>query len=393
MKRVGLFLVVSTFIIGCAFPDPNAPTQGEGRQAHPSVSRAEQADIRARFQQKYTEDETRADEKVDELEKKALKAIRMSIGKQAWGPGQDPPESSSVAIRKLRAAKIKVRLTPITDEDGKAIDDNFLQLTDSYSERLTQQNRKIVEQRLSKAEMREIQQGSKSVLSVNDLRQPVMSLSLIAFEANMEVPSLHLMQMLDVAGTVRGLKFAGMTLDAADYAHFKKGLTRLKRVEAIAAATLALLATYQAVLNDGGDPKALDVVAEGALKAFPLKVEATDAEARAYAKDLTANIAKVRGRYEGWMRKAYGDAAYEKKYKAQMEPLFQYAESSQTQKSVFEMQHQSAEPEPAPVRAKQAEPAPRDLSANGVDRASRRFARVTRKARSTPRSRSFPCRA
>ncbi len=331
--------------------------------------------MRAKDRKKYAEDEDKEDERVDKLEKDALKAIRMSLGKQAWGPGQNAPEPSSVAVRKLRAAKIKVRLVPIVNEDGKAIDDNFLNLTDSYSERLTQLNRKIVEQRLTKAETREIQQGSKHIMSVNDLRQPIISLSSAALEANNAVTYAHLSQMLDVSMNVRTRKLMAMELDAADYEHFRKGLTRLKRIEAIAATTVAMLAAYQAVLNDGGDPKALDVVAEGALKGFPIKVEASPDEAKAYVKNLRGNVAKVRGRYEADMRKAYGDAKYERSYKAQYDALFDMAENAQNQKSVFEMQRHNARAHSA-YRAKQAEPAPAparvsaapsDASADGVD--------------------------
>jgi len=380
MQRLGLFIVVASALVGCNLPLASSPSSGgpDDGSAHASIPKEAQAEMRAKDQKKYAEDEEKEDERVDEIEKNALKAIRMSLGKQAWGPGQGAPEPSTLAVKKLRAAKIKVRLSPITNEDGKSIDDNFLQLSDSYSDRLTQLNRKIVEQRLTKAETKEIQQGSKHIMSVNDLRQPVMSLSSVALESNFHVTHLHLTQMLDVSMNLRTRKLMAMELDAADYEHFRKGLTRLKRIEAIAATTVAMLATYQAVLNDGGDAKALDVVAEGALKAFPIKVEASNEEAKAYVKNLSGNVAKVRGRYEAWMRKAVGDAKYDRSYKAQYDALFDMCENAQKQKSVFEMQRENmenAQAERSAARAKQAEPAPRsapppppsDLSANGVD--------------------------
>src|SRR5207237_430629 len=81
------------------------------------------------------------------------------------------------------------------------------------------------------------------------------------------------------------------------------GLERQRRSEAIAATTLAMLAAYQAVINNGGDPKALDIIGEGALKAFPIKPAVTDDDAKQYVGALGQNVSKAKAKYEAMMRK------------------------------------------------------------------------------------------
>src|SRR5262249_46644863 len=211
------------------------------------------------------------DEQLDKLEKDSLKALKVALGKEAAWQGGQPGESSSSALVAIKKAEMKVRLEPVTDGDGKAVNDDFFQLKDSFTDRVQQLQRKIAEQKASKAEMKEIQDGSKQIMKINDLRSAVMAVSMQTMMSNNHVQSSSLQTMLRVSGLVRSRKLYNMQLDANDYALVKRGLERQKRAEAIAATNLAMLAAYQAVINGDGDPKALDIIAEGALKAFPVK--------------------------------------------------------------------------------------------------------------------------
>lgn len=64
----------------------------------------------------------------------------------------------------------------------------------------------------------------------------------------------------------------------------------MRRAEAIAASTMGMLAAYQSVINDGGNPEALNVIATNTLNAFPLIAKATDEEAKNYVSGLKGNV-------------------------------------------------------------------------------------------------------
>jgi len=336
-----VFLVAtSTFGLGCGMSTPPggaaAPEgQQQGSSQHKYVMPKESEDaLRKGEQQAYAQADEREDEELDRLEKEALKAIKLALGQQSSMPGMPPPESSSTALKSIKAAKMKVRLEPVVDGDGKAVNDDFLQLKDSYTERVTQLSRKIAEGKASKAELKEVQEGSKQIMKINDLRSQVSAISMQVMMTNNHVQSSSLSTMFRVSELVRSRKQMEIELNADDYALIRRGLERQKRAEAIAATTLAMMAAYQAVINENGDPKALDVIAEATLKAFPVKAQATDEDAKQYVAQLGANVQKIKARYEAGLRKVHGDAKYEKRYKAGVDAMFSRAENAQNVKTV-----------------------------------------------------------
>jgi hypothetical protein len=294
-----------------------------------------------RKQEKMAEErsEQMENEELDRMEKEALKALRQALGKESASPGQPSPNPSSACVRDLRAASYKLRIEPVKDGDGKAVGDgNYLQLVDSFTERLPVLARKSAEGKATPAEQAEMRNGAKYAFKIVDLKLQVTSVSAAAFTSNTRVQTGGIGTMLKVSGMVRSRKLMNMEMSDDDYASVKRSLERSRRAEAIAASTMGMMAAYQAVLNGGkGDPKALDVIAESTLKAFPLKVTVTDQEARDYVKNLGENVAKEKAKYEGWMRKAHGDAKYEKLYKQGIDSMFQQAEQAQSQKSVGEI--------------------------------------------------------
>jgi hypothetical protein len=141
------------------------------------------------------------------------------------------------------------------------------------------------------------------------------------------------MQLMRAAQVVRTRKTYEMELNDDDYALIKRGLLRQKRSEYLAASSLGMLAAMQAVA-EGGDPKALDIIAESTLKAFPLKLEVTDEEAKTYVHELDKSASLVKSRYEQMMRAVHGDAKYEANYKAGVDSMFQQVESASSAKSI-----------------------------------------------------------
>jgi hypothetical protein len=332
-------LVLATSTLGCGMLAPQggaAPPSG-GQAPRIVIPKESQDQIRKSEQQAFAQADERNDEELDRREKEALKALRIALGKEKWADHMGEPPPSSANIKALRAAGVKMKVANVTDQDGKAVNEDFLQLKDEATDKLGVLSRKMAEGKASAAEKKQLQDYSKHSFKLMDLRMQVMKVSLATMQSNLDVQMKSLEQMLRVSQMVRSRKMYEMELDAEDYALVRRGLERQKRAEAIAATTMAMLAAYQAVINDGGDPKALDVIASAALEAFPVKADVSDADANAYVEGLQGNVAKVKERYEAWMRKAHGDAKYEKQYKAGIDAMFKQAEDASSQKSVNEI--------------------------------------------------------
>ena len=284
----------------------------------------------------YAAADDAADEQLDKLEKEALLAIRVSLGKDKWSDAQPAPLAASQGVLAIRKAKIKMRLVPV--ETGAAqTSDDFLQLKDEATDKITLLGRKSADGTATAGDRAQMMALSRSMMKLVDLKMQVMKTTTAALTDNSNVQTSSLTTMLRVSGLVRSRKMYSMEMTAEDYALVKRGLERQRRAEAIAATSMAMLAAYQAVINNNGDPRALDVIGDGALKSFPIKPSVTDEEAKAYVDGLGANVQKVKARYEAQMRKTWGDAKYERTYKAGIDSLFAQAEGAQNQKSATQI--------------------------------------------------------
>jgi hypothetical protein len=276
-------------------------------------------------------------QQIERMEADLVKALKGSLGQQAPSPGLPPPEPSSAIIEELTRAKIKLRLEPVVDQEGRPVNDHFLQLKDSFTDRVQVLSRKMSEGKATAAEKKEMQEGARHVGKINDLRTQVMNLSMVTMSSNSQVQTSSMTTLLRAAGMVRTRKMMEMELNEADHARAKKWLERQRRSEAVAATSLGMLAAYQAVLNQGGDPKALSALAEQALKGLEARPEVSEQEVKDYLGNLGVNVAQVKARYEEMMRKIHGDAKYERQYKAGIDAMFRQAEGADNQKSVTQM--------------------------------------------------------
>jgi hypothetical protein len=344
MKHAALCALVvfasssSTFGCGLVLQQPTALGRASVTSASSTApSQATKDRLRKVEKTQADAEESTENDQLDKMEKDAAKALSQALGKAAQFSGGPLPESSSTVVLALRKSPVKVRMEPVTDADGNAFGDNFFKLKDSFTDRLVELQRKLVEQRASKAEKKEVLSGSKYMMKVNDLRSAVASVSFQAYRSNSQVQSQSLKTMLSLSQTVRMHKLMDLDFSAEDYARVRGSLERARRGEAIAASMTGMLAAYQAVLNDGGDPKALDAIAESTLKAFPVKVTVTDDEAKGYVDNLGDRAAEQKAKYEQMMRKTYGDAKYEKLYKPNIDAMFAQAESAQSQRSATQL--------------------------------------------------------
>lgn len=265
---------------------------------------------------------------LDRAEKDLHKALELALGRQPAVAGGPTPYAASKCVTELRQAKIALRLEPVVDAAGKPVASNLLQLKDSYTDRVQILSRKMAEQKATKREMKEMQDGAKHMVKLGDLRGQITAATMPAMSSGWLVTSSSLNTMLAVSQMVRARRTYGMQWTTQDYELVATILGRQKRAEAIGAVAIAMLAAYQAVLEKGADPKTLDVVAEQTLAVFPLKATVSVDEARSYVEQLDENIAATKARYEAQMRSTFGDAQYEKSYRASIDAMFAQAEQS-----------------------------------------------------------------
>ncbi len=335
---VGLVVLALPFASGCGMvPSGYGLASPAGAGAY-QVPQASKDALRAQEKQAYATTDALEDDTEAKLEKDLQKALKYTLGREGQVQGVAPPAAASEGIKTLRTAGIKLRIEPVTNEDGGAVADNYVQLKDSFTDRVKQLQPKLVAGQASPAEIKEVQHGSKYALKVTDLQMQVLKISGVALTANSAVQTSGLSNMMKIANMVRSRKMMSMDFNDDDWAQVKSILGREKRTELVAASTLGMLAAYEAVIGKNGDPKALDVIANATLDAFPLQVAATDDEAKAYVQNLSQNASAQKAKYEAWMRSAYGDAKYERQFKAGIDRMFDQASGASQQKSIGQIQ-------------------------------------------------------
>lgn len=279
------------------------------------------------------------DQEVAKQEKDVLHALAMSLGKEGPAPGMPPYESGSQALTELRAAKFKLRIEPVTNSSGAAIGGgSFVQLKDSFSDRVQALQGKLAAGTASASERAEVMSGSKQIMKLQGLKMQVNAISLAALGTNTHVLNGSLTAMLKISGMVAVRKQQNMDWTDDDYARVKRILTRQKHWEAMGAATMGMMAAYEAIIGTNtGDPKALDAIADSTTKAFPLDPQVSDDDAKSYVSHLTDNVAAMKSKYETMMRGAVGDAMYEQQYKAGIDRMFAQAGNAGSTKSVTQV--------------------------------------------------------
>lgn len=329
-------LIVAASLVGCGLFGGQKQASEQPAEQKPVVEQASKDLIRQGEQQAFQA----ATAELDKPEEDVKKALELSLGRIPAYQGGQNPYPASQSITELRKAKIDIRIEPVVDQNGKPVANDFVQLKDSYTDRVQELSRKMAEQKASKKEMKELQDGAPHMVKLNDLRSQVMAASLPAMQSGWLVTSSALGTMMRTSAMVRSRRQYEMEWTDEDYELVRQALEVQRRAETLAAISLGTLAAYQAVV-DGADPQALDAVAEESLKLFPIKGEATLDDAKAYVAALGENIASTKERYEAQMRATYGDTVYEQQYKAGIDAMFAQVESSMTAKSATEIANEA----------------------------------------------------
>ncbi|MBL4685188.1 MAG: hypothetical protein JKY37_11405, partial [Nannocystaceae bacterium] len=212
----------------------------------------------------------------------------------------------------------------------------FVQLKDSYTDKVTKLSRKMAEGKASKKDMKFIQKGAVHVVKLNDLKGQVRAATMPAMQAGWVVTTGSMTTMSTVAGMIRTRRQMEMEWTEGDYELVQGVLARQGRREALAAISIGLLATYQAVITVDGDPKMLEDVATATLAALPIEGKSSVEQAKAYVANFDANAEMSHQLYEQQMRKTFGDAEFEAKYKAQIDSTFMQLKSASSAMSATE---------------------------------------------------------
>src|ERR1700722_3848225 len=128
------------------------------------------------------------DAEIAKQEKDVLHALAVSLGNEPQSPGMPPYESASQSLSELRAAKFKLRIEPVVNSNGAAIGGgSFVQLKDSFSERVQALQGKLAAGTASASERAEVMSGSKQIMKLTGLRQQVTTLSMATLMTNTHV--------------------------------------------------------------------------------------------------------------------------------------------------------------------------------------------------------------
>lgn len=374
--RLSFLFVVLSSLSGCGMVQMHQPGMGgayggAGPQAaggapEITIPKETQEQLRKMSADSDARMNDAQDEQLDRLEKDALKAVKSALGQEKWADHLPMPLPASQSISALRKANVKMKLEPVLNPVSGQANEDFLQFKDESTDRLGMLGRKSAEGTATAAEKKEMMGYQKISFKLMDVRMQVLSSSMATMQANSNVQTSGMMEMLNVSSMVRVRRLYNMDLDASDLASVKRGLARQKRAEAIAAVTMAMTAAYQAVLNNGGDPKAIDVIAESSLKAFPIKATATDDEAKKYVASLGENVKKAKAGYEKMLRKTWGDTKYERQFKSSIDAMFKQAEDADKQQSINQIAQANMAAYRRNAAVQQQAQAERSAKANGT---------------------------
>ena len=340
LRAAGLFLVLAPTTLGCGMLMPHGGgSSGSGGSAyHPGQDVKDT--VRSGEAKGDAITDPIEDQEVAKQEKDVLHALSLAQGKEGMGPGAPPYEPSSQALAELRVAKFKLRIEPVTSASGAAVGGgNFVQLKDSFTDRLPALQAKMTAGTATTGERAELMSGVKQVSKLVGLKMQVQAVSMAAMMTNTHVINGGLTTMLKIAVMVAVRKQQEMDWTDDDYARVKRILTRQKHWEAMGASTMGMLAAYEAVIGSTtGDPKALDAIGDATAKAFPLDPQVSDDDVKNYVSHLTDSVASMKSKYETMMRQAFGDQVYEAQYKSGIDALFARAGGAGDTKSVSQVQ-------------------------------------------------------
>ncbi len=227
----------------------------------------EPQDTRGREEQALSLLDARSDAELARLEERTLLALRLTSGQVTLADYLPVPQAAPQTILALRRTSVKLRLVPLANTT------DLVDLEDSAKDRIATITRKLSDHTATAAEAQEAMEYERVAFALTDLRIQVREVAAASTAATSFAQS--------AARTTEQ-----RALNGAELAVVRRALLRQARADALAATTLALLAAYEAAINDGADPTAIEIIAKGGVQAFPLQTSISDDDARGYVASL-----------------------------------------------------------------------------------------------------------
>jgi hypothetical protein len=339
MRRLTLSAIVLASVYAACGPAQQPPPQEPAGSPIPEESKqmVRQGDEAMLAAQKQM------DEEIDKNQAEIEKAMKAALGQEAPYAGGNPPAPAAQAIAEIRGAGITLTIAPVLDAQGKPVANQFMQLEDSFSKRVQEIGPKMASKKATKAEIKFMQDGVQHVPKINDLKAQFRLATMPAMNSGWMVTTGAMTTMATVASMIRSRRQMEMEWTAEDHEMVRQVLERQRRRELVAGLSVALMAAYQAVVDKGADPSLIADVSNAGLGAMPLKGEASAEDARKYVATFDQNVDASQKLYEDQMRKTFGDAEYEAKYKAQLDSMFAQAKSATKALSATELMAQTSQ--------------------------------------------------
>lgn len=291
------------------------------------------------------------DEELDKLEAETKKMLGILTGKEE-GPNKQVLKRPAKLIERLRAAKIKMKIVPTT-QDGKAAPvDGLVHLEDSLREGMGERARRWAEHPPAAAESREWMAQQKYVYDAMDLSMHVLAASQACFSANIDVQTNAMTPLYPFYFAAARAKSTGAEFGDEERTEARRAMMAMERSRTIAAIATAALASLQAAV-DGKPTTIIEKVAEHSLEAFPIAPKSpADADVDQWIKDVPRLYESENDKTHAFLKESYGEKKYErlfgdarKRELAQREAMHQESASPPGSKPMFSG---TRDPGPAP---------------------------------------------
>ncbi len=229
---------------------------------------------------------------VAEAEKKLGKALALARG-EGEAPGGGPLEPAGVQLQKIRDLDVEIRLEPAKSPDGD-IAPSLLLLHDSLGDEAkyfmehpprTAREKKKLERFTRKT--------TKAIGPINAFRHQVLEVGTTFFDTNTASQMCHI-SAVNMAAFVQRMQRYGTAVTRPNVALEREALARMmtaaQRSDALASATMALVATFQATVGDGKEAAIIDAAVADVTEALAEPVTPTDGTEEADALLAAAEV-------------------------------------------------------------------------------------------------------
>lgn len=227
---------------------------------------------------------------VAEAEKKLAKALALARG-EGDAPGGGPLEPAGAMLQKIRDLDVAITLEPAKSPDGE-VAPSLLILRDSLGDeaKFSMEHPPRTAREKKKLE-RFTRKTTKAIGPINAFRYQVLEVGSTFFDTNTASQMCHI-SAVNMAAFVQRMQRYGTGVTRPNVALEREAIARMavaaQRADALASATMALVATFQATVGDGKEAAIIDAAVADMTEALAEPAASTDATEAADALLATA---------------------------------------------------------------------------------------------------------